>query len=154
MRAEFHFCLRSKQLSREFRQCSFQVGKCDIFINHQSFDLMEGRGMCRVHLVRTEYSTRGKHTDRQFPFFHHADLYRRGLGTKHDIACDIKSILFILGGMIRRYIQSVSYTHLDVYKRQLLCIASTIYTESEDCLDIFANEASKKLLAINNKIKV
>ena len=46
---------------------------------------MEGRRMGRIHFIGTEYSSRCDHTDRQLALFHDTDLYRRGLGTQHDI---------------------------------------------------------------------
>src|SRR5699024_7656067 len=85
MRTEFCFCLRSEQFLRKHFQCSFQIGEGDMFVNDKSFDLVEGRRMGCVHLIRTEHTSRRDHTDRQLALLHHAGLYRRSLGTENNL---------------------------------------------------------------------
>ena len=85
MGAEFYLRLLSEQLPGKLSQRSLQIGKRNILINNKSFNLMEGRRMGRVHLIGTEHTSRSDHADGQLPFFHFTHLYRRGLGTQHDI---------------------------------------------------------------------
>ena len=84
---------------------SLLVCKGDILIDHQSLDLMEGRRMCCIHLVCTEYSSGSNHSDGKLTLFHLMHLSGRGLGTKKNISCDIEGILFVLRRMICRDIQ-------------------------------------------------
>ena len=76
-----------------------------MFVDYQTFDLMEGRRMGCIYFVRTEYTSRCDHTNRQFPFFHGSRLNRRSLGTKQNAVCDKESILFVTSRMIFRNIQ-------------------------------------------------
>ena len=81
MGSEFGFCLRSEELLGKFLKSSLQIRKCNILINNQTFDLMEGRRMCSIYFIRTEHTSRCDHTDRKLAFFHSTCLYRGGLGT-------------------------------------------------------------------------
>ena len=115
MRTEF--CLRvfSKQLFCKLFQSSFQVSKGNILVDNKTFDLMEGRRMSRIHFIRTEYTSRRDHTDRQLAFFHDSCLYRRCLSTKHNVLVNIESILLILCRMICRNIQFLEIIKIILY---------------------------------------
>ena len=139
MRTEFRLCLRSEQLFCELFQSTFQVCKCNIFIYNQTFDLMEGRGMGCIHFVRTEYSSRCDHTDRQFALFHNAGLYRRSLGTKHDIFIDIECILLIFCRMVCRNVQFFEVVQIILDLRSFYDFIShtdkdTLYLFQSDCI--------------------
>ena len=94
-----------KQLFRELCQSTFQVCKGDAFVYNQALDLMEGRRMGSVHLIGTVNTSRGKHTDRKLALLHDTGLYRRSLGTKHDVLIYIEGILLILCRMVCRNVQ-------------------------------------------------
>ncbi len=49
--AEFYFCLCAEKFAGEFGKSPFQIGKCDIFVDDQALNLMEGGGMCGVDLI-------------------------------------------------------------------------------------------------------
>ena len=66
---------------------------------------MEGWGMGRIHLIGTEYASRGDHTDRQLPLLHGADLYRRCLASQNDGFVNIEGILLVSGRMVLRNVQ-------------------------------------------------
>ena len=117
MRTEFYFCLRSEQFFCKLLQCSFQICKCNTFVDYQTFDLMEGRRMGCIYLIGTEYTSRCDHTDRQFTFFHNTNLYRRSLGTKYDLVIDVESILLIFCRMVCRNIQSLKVVVIILYFR-------------------------------------
>ena len=76
MRTEFGFCLRSEQLFCKLLKRSLKVCKGNVLINNETFNLMEGRRMCCIYLIRTEYTTRCDHTDREFALFHLTCLNR------------------------------------------------------------------------------
>ena len=105
MGTELGFRLGSKQLLGKLLQRTLQIRKGNILVHNQTFNLMEGRGMGCVHLVRTEYTSRSDHTDRQLSFLHHTCLAGRSLGTQHDVFIDIEGILLVLGRMSFRNIQ-------------------------------------------------
>ena len=71
----------------------------------QTFNLMEGRGMCRIHLIGAEHTAWCDHPDGELPFLHFVYLCRRCLRSQQNISRDIERILFILRRMIRRNIQ-------------------------------------------------
>ena len=105
MRSEFHLCVLPEQLPRKFGKRPLQVRKGDMLIDHQPLDLMEGRGMGRVHLVGTEYPARRDHADWQFPLLHLMHLRGGRLRPQQDIPGNIKGVLLILCRMIRRNIE-------------------------------------------------
>ena len=61
--------------------------------------------MSCIYFIRTEYSSRCDHTDRQLSFFHGTCLNRRCLGTKKYGIIDKESILLVSCRMILRNIQ-------------------------------------------------
>ena len=105
MGAEFGLRILTEQLLGKYLQGAFQVCKGDILVHHQSLDLMEGRGMGGIHLIGTEHSAGGDHTDGQLTLLHDPRLYRGGLGSQHDVLVDIERILLILGRMVGRDVQ-------------------------------------------------
>ncbi len=58
-----------------------------------------------VYFVGAEYAAGGNHADGQLAFFHHPCLDWGGLGAEHDFLVNIKSILLVFGGMVRRDVQ-------------------------------------------------
>ena len=105
MRTEFCFCFRSEQFSCKLLKSSFQICKSNIFVNYKALDLMEGRRMGSVYLIRTEHSSRSDHADWQLAFLHGTGLYRRCLRTKQNGAVNKKCILLISCRMVLRNIQ-------------------------------------------------
>ena len=105
MWSEFCLCLRSEQFLCKLLQSSFKICKCNILVDDKTFNLMEGRRMCRIYFVRTEYTSRCDHTDRQFALFHGTCLYRGSLRTKKNRIIDKECILLISCRMIFRNIQ-------------------------------------------------
>ena len=51
MWSEFCLCLRSEEFLCKHLKSSFKICESNIFIDDQTFDLMEGRGMCRIYFV-------------------------------------------------------------------------------------------------------
>ena len=117
MRSEFCLCLFSKQLFCKHFQCSFQICKGNIFIDHKTFNLMEGWRMCCIHFIRTEYSSRCDHTDRQLALLHHSRLNRRSLCTQHNVLIHIKGILFIFCRMPIRNVEFLEVVQVVFYFR-------------------------------------
>ncbi len=105
MRSEFDLRLFPEQLSGKFRQRPFQIRQRDIPVDHQTFDLVERRGVRSVHFVGTEYTAGRDHADRQMPLLHLMYLCGRSLGTQQDIPRDVKRILFVLRRMVRRNVK-------------------------------------------------
>ncbi len=62
-------------------QGSFQVGEADVFINDQTFHLVEHRGVGLIVVVTIDASRRDN-TDRRLLVFHGADLHAGGLGAQ------------------------------------------------------------------------
>ena len=105
MWSEFCFGFWSEKLFRKYFKSSFQVCERNIFIYYKALNLMEGWRMSCIYFIRTEYSSRCDHTDRQLSFFHGTCLNRRCLGTKKYGIIDKESILLVSCRMILRNIQ-------------------------------------------------
>ena len=102
---ELHFRLIPEQFPGKFRQCTFQIRKCNIFVDHQPLDLMEGRGVGGIHFIGAEHPSRRDHTNGKLSFFHFMHLGRRSLRPEKNISRNIKRILLIFCGVPVRYIQ-------------------------------------------------
>ncbi len=70
-------------------QRPFQVGEADIFINDQTFHLMEHRGVGLIVVVTID-AARRDNTDRRLLVFHGADLHAGGLRTQQAVASNQK----------------------------------------------------------------
>ena len=91
----------------------------NIFINHQSLNLMEGRGVGGIHRIGTEYSSRTNHADRRLMGLHVSCLHRGCLGTKQNVGIDVEGILFISSRMSLRNIQLLKVVAVILYLRSL-----------------------------------
>ena len=117
MRSELNLGIFSKKFLGELSKCSLKISKGNILINNKSFYLMEGRRMCCVYFVSSEYSSGSDHTDRQFAFFHLMNLHTGGLCSKQHLTIYIESILFVFGRMIGRNVQCFKVIVILLYFR-------------------------------------
>ena len=69
MWSEFCFVSGPKSSFANTSRVPFKVCERNILIYYKAFDLMEGWRMSCIYFIRTEYSSRCDHTDRQFTFF-------------------------------------------------------------------------------------
>ena len=95
----------TEQRLDEFVEHSLQVAERDALVNDEAFHLVEHRGVGRVG-VGTEHAARDQHLDRRLFHVHDADLTAAGLGSQHNVVCDVERILHVAGGMVLRHIQA------------------------------------------------
>ena len=144
MRTELCLRLRSEQLLCEYIERSFEIGKCYVLVDDQSLDLMEGRGMCRVDLVRAEHTSRRDHTDRELSLLHDTGLYRRCLCAEKNIFCDIEGVLLILRRMVRR---NVELCEVIVIVLDLRSLDHFIAHADENTLDLLEGDGIRMAVA-------
>ena len=103
--------------------------------------------MCCVYFVRTEYTSRCDHTDREFSLLHHTGLYRRCLCTKYDILINIESILLILSRVICRDVQFLKVVQIILNFRSFYNLISHTY---EDTLYFFQRDCVR--MSVSNTV--
>lgn len=54
-RAQADLCLLAEDLLHELKQGALQIAHANIFINNQSFNLVELEGMCRIIIIAAVY---------------------------------------------------------------------------------------------------
>ncbi len=85
-------------------QRAFQVGEADVFINNQTFHLVEHWGVGLIVVV-TVYATRRDDADRRFLFLHGTDLNAGSLGTQQTGSVKPESVVVstcrMMAGMLR-----------------------------------------------------
>ena len=75
MRAKLRLRIRPEQLLCESIQRTLKVCKRHMLVDDEALDLMEGRGMCRIHGIGTENTAGADHTDRELTLLHDSCLY-------------------------------------------------------------------------------
>ena len=87
-------------------QRAFQVGEADVFINDQTFHLVEHRGVGLIVVVTIDASRRDN-TDRRLLVFHGADLHAGGLGAQQASGIEPESVVVSARRMVTRDIQRI-----------------------------------------------
>ena len=147
VRTEADNRLLAVQLLRKHFQNALQIGHADAFVDDQTFDLMEQRGMGRIDVIAAEYTARCNDADRRLLVFHRADLNRRGLRAENDVVGYIEGVLRIACRMILRNVQGfeIVVVGLDI---RTLCDRES--HADKDILDFIQNKIDRMLLADRN----
>ena len=98
-RPEAHADLRREEPPEEGLERPLEVAESDPLRHRQPLDLVEHRRVPQIVVVAVD-TPRADDPDRRLARQHRADLHRRGVGAQ------------------QATVGAVSYTHLDVYKRQ------------------------------------
>ena len=105
-RAETGLDAFAEQLVHEHLQHSLQVCKADVFVNHQTFALLEHRGVGRI-VVDAEHVARSNHAERRLVRFHVVDLRAGGVRTQHYLVVHVERVLHVAAWVVRRRIESL-----------------------------------------------
>ena len=95
-----------KEVVQEIVQRALQVGEADVFINNQTFHLVEHWGMGLIVIVTID-ATRRDDADWRFLILHGTDLYARGLGTQQTRGVKPESVVVSACRMMARNIQGI-----------------------------------------------
>ena len=96
----FHFCL--EEFAPKFVHRGKEVGKGNVFIDVEAFDLMEENvGSGADGLIAVD-GAGGDDADRGFVGFHHAELGIGGMGAEEHVFGDVKGVLHVPCRMVWR----------------------------------------------------
>src|SRR6185295_17156822 len=137
---------RPKHHLDEPLQCSFQIGKRDVAIDVQAFDLEEHWIVSRVGCVASEHAARRNHSQRRLLTLHRVYLNSRCLTPKSEVFRNIKRI----GGIARR-VAGRNIERVEVVKAgfDLGSIFNRITHRHKHVLDFLPNERERMKMPVS-----
>src|SRR5438067_13794479 len=106
MRTKLDGGIGAKQFAHEKLKRALQICDADVFIDIETFDLVNLRAVSRVHLIAAISGAGRDDPDRPRPGPHRANLYGGRAGPPQSAVRYIKSVLFVarrsLGRRVRR----------------------------------------------------
>ena len=118
-----------------------------MLIDYETFHLMEGGRMGRIHRIGTEYASRTNHPKRRLMCLHISCLHGGSLGSQEDIAVDIEGILLIPRRMSFRNIQLLKIVAVILYLRSFHHL---IAHSGENLLHLFERQGVRMRMPVAN----
>ena len=146
---ETHDGLLAVDLLHHGNQSALQIAHGDVFIHHQTFDLMEHGGVGGICLVFPEHPAGSQHTEGGLVVLHEADLHGAGLGTQQNavVIGEVEGVAAIPGGMTLFDIQTGEVV---VGQLNLGAVHHLIAQTHENLLDLLQNLIHGMLMADGN----
>src|SRR5215210_8862447 len=133
VRREADVAILPEERAHQVGERALQVGQRDSAIDGEALDLVEDRCVRRVRGVAPVDAAGGDHVDRRLALLHRADLGRRGLGAKDDVAVQEERVQRRAGRVALRHVERVEVV---VRGLDLSAVDDHVAQPEEDVLDL------------------
>ena len=148
MRTEPHHRILAVQALDDRFQAALQVAHGDALIDDKPLDLMEDGGVGGIDGIAAVHAAGRDDADGRLSLLHGADLHRGGLGAQQHLIGDIKGILRIPGGVVRRQVERFKVVVIQLDLRAGDDIKAHA---EEDLLDLIQDEIKGMAVALPDR---